>query len=262
MDIVLPSERCCLVTPLYQKELSIVEVKRIRISLKINPEFQHVFVHPKNLNIQSTKTIFPTSEFIEFDEYYFRSKNNYNELLLNSSFYSSFSDFENLLILQTDAFLARSVNDLLEKGYDYVGAPFFPPAKVCASLTGKLILSPNILQQLVGSTTELQVGNGGLSLRRIKTFISLLELMHHSRFSRAIFASKNRKITEDLVFSYFLEKSKLKIPSLHEAIEIFCDSTPLNSIKVGKIYGFHALGKRLPQYETEIIDKLQSIAVK
>jgi hypothetical protein len=90
-----------------------------------------------------------------FPEKFFRNINGYNSLLLSRNFYSSFSEYEYMLIYQLDAFV---FSDLLiewcNKKYDYIGAPWLIDRGLSKGL----------------DFHERPVGNGGFSLRKISTF--------------------------------------------------------------------------------------------
>lgn len=97
-------------------------------------------------------------ECVNFPRKYFRSTSTYNRLLLSPFFYRTFRKHEYLLIYQLDAWV---FSDELEywcsKGFDYIGAPWYESF-------GLPIEEPKILA----------VGNGGFSLRKIKSHIRVL----------------------------------------------------------------------------------------
>lgn len=95
-----------------------------------------------------------------FNEQYFDSVKSYNELMLSVDFYRSFREYQYMLIYQLDAFVFE---DQLEywcnKGYDYIGAPWIKANK----------------------KFHPTCGNGGFSLRKIDSFIQLLESSPNKR---------------------------------------------------------------------------------
>ena len=89
--------------------------------------------------------------FEYFPKRYFLSVQGYNHLTLSRGFYERFKQYNYMLIYQLDAYVFK--NDLkkwCELGYDYIGAP-------------------TQYDSLVKPTSFLM--NGGLSLRKVKTFI-------------------------------------------------------------------------------------------
>lgn len=60
-----------------------------------------------------------------FDEKYFRSTDGYNELHLSANFYKHYLLYEYMFIYQLDAYvLEDQLSEWMDKGYDYVGAPW------------------------------------------------------------------------------------------------------------------------------------------
>jgi glycosyltransferase involved in cell wall biosynthesis len=92
------------------------------------------------------------------------SLTNYNNMLLAPEFYKTFSNYRYLLVCHLDAWVFRDELQMwIDKGYDYIGAPWFVPrpesSKDWAPLE-KLMLP--------------QGGNGGFCLRKIDKMIELL----------------------------------------------------------------------------------------
>ncbi len=98
-----------------------------------------------------------------FKSKYFRSKKDYNKLCLSKLFYTTFSDFQFILIYQLDAWV---FSDQLEywcnQNFDFIGAPF-----------------PNDMDAIKEDVRFSVVGNGGFSLRRIDSIISLINHKHY-----------------------------------------------------------------------------------
>lgn len=94
--------------------------------------------------------------FIEmrFPNIYFQNVASYNKLMLEPKFYRRFIDYDYILIYQLDAWVFRDeLSFWCNKGYSYIGAPFFNDR-------GEMFPF---------------AGNGGFSLRRVQDFIELLE---------------------------------------------------------------------------------------
>ena len=93
----------------------------------------------------------------------------YNCLLTSVHFYRQFKDFEYVLVFQSDSMLFKdsefSVEDFL--GWDYIGAPW-QDKPICPG------------------------GNGGLSLRRVRTMMNICRRFPFPR---------NRGVNEDVYFS-------------------------------------------------------------
>lgn len=97
-----------------------------------------------------------------FKEKYFTSAAANAELLFSAQFYEAFKEYDYILLYELDALVFS--DDLLYwcgKGYDYIGAPWFK------SQMRKRYDFPDA------------VGNGGFALRRVDSFLKVLEFGHH-----------------------------------------------------------------------------------
>lgn len=95
-----------------------------------------------------------------FDDCFFTSISSYNKLMLNTSFYERFTEYEYMLIYQLDAFVFKDKLEFFcELNYDYIGAPW---------LYGEIFKVDEMIQ-------AFYVGNGGLSLRKIQSCINILK---------------------------------------------------------------------------------------
>lgn len=89
-----------------------------------------------------------------FEDKWFRSVNTYNKFMLQPDFYRRFAKYEYMLVYQLDAWVFNDeLENWCEKKYLYVGAPFFNDR---------------------GERFPF-AGNGGFSLRHIRSFIAVLE---------------------------------------------------------------------------------------
>ncbi len=114
-----------------------------------------VVVAPTSLNIQ--ESYLASQRIVRFADRYFSSIQGYNELMLFPDFYRAFSAYEYILIYQLDALaFSRDLDHWCERGWDYVGAPWFRGFKDDAS------------------KGLWRTGNGGLSLRRVAKFLEVL----------------------------------------------------------------------------------------
>ena len=118
--------------------------------------YDRFFAIPEGLNV--------AREGIENREYgheYFGSIEAHRKLLFSKEFYQSFSDYEFLLIYHLDALVfSDELTQWCEAGYDYIAPPW--------------IEHPDAPYH--GDTEyEGKVGNGGFSLRRIQTFLDVLD---------------------------------------------------------------------------------------
>jgi hypothetical protein len=91
-----------------------------------------------------------------YEESWFRSTASYSKLCLSRMFYEDFADYDYMLIYQLDCLVFRDeLSEWCERGYDYLGAPLFQAKDdPRAGFSGGC--------------------NGGLSLRKVRSFLAVL----------------------------------------------------------------------------------------
>lgn len=151
----------CIVIPIYKLQLNSFEIKSVEQCLKVLLGYSLYFVCSKQLDISFYKEKFPeVKQYAFFNENYFGNLKGYNQLLLSSLYYDTFKAFQYMLIYQTDAYVFK--DELLtwsKKGYDYIGGLLFEGFRGNPQKGAKLWCA----------------GNGGLSLRNINTFATVLK---------------------------------------------------------------------------------------
>lgn len=85
----------------------------------------------------------------------------YSALLRQPEYYEMHNEWDNILIYQTDALIFRKIDDIYFK-YDYIGAPWVESNQWC----------------------KYNAGNGGFSLRKIKSCIRVCEKYRNVEFSK------------------------------------------------------------------------------
>lgn len=172
-------QKCVVVIPIY-KALDEDEIMVVRQAIAMTPNFKSVFVVPESFVLSdSCFKEFKDLEVVRFKDGYFADIQGYNRLMLSKEFYETFIEYEYLLIHQTDAYLFKEELEYwCNQGYDYIGAPwtfkhrqsryfwFKFTFNYCQSFLNR--------EDLVRRRTYNNVGNGGLSLRKISTFIDVL----------------------------------------------------------------------------------------
>ena len=184
------ARRLAILVPIYQETLSGLEHFSLTHSLAaLAPGRQVSFIAPDTLNAAFYTTNFPGVPLRRFDPVFFASIQGYNRLLLSPDFYSQFLPYDFMLILQTDALLLRDELDAWTASpYDYVGAPWPEGVEIFVNL--------DRYAGDFGQTVKARVGNGGLSLRRIKACLALLQ-----EFPQALQYFTLSSSSEDLFFS-------------------------------------------------------------
>jgi len=95
-----------------------------------------------------------------FRDEFFRNTVTYSALLLSREFYEAFSNYSFILIYQLDALVfSDQLMEWCEAGWDYIGAPWIRSADA----------------DFVDAPT---VGNGGFSLRKVESFLRVIDSKH------------------------------------------------------------------------------------
>jgi hypothetical protein len=153
-----------VVIPVYKENMTVDERKSLLQCLKILGVYPIIFACPEKLEVkeyQEPSDSFKSASirFERFDDDYFKSIAGYNRLLLSKEFYSRFKAFEYILIYQLDAWVFKDELTLwCSKGFSYIGAPW---------LEAQDKATPD-------STFMKYAGNGGFSLRKIKSFLEVI----------------------------------------------------------------------------------------
>lgn len=178
-----------VLVPIYKAELDALERYSLDYSLAQLHGREVVFIGPESLDRRYYAEHYASIPYIAFSDASFSSIQGYNRLLLSTAFYERFASHEFMLILQTDAILLRDdLDHWCAQPFDYVGAPW-PDAY-------QLFVNLGLFEGDNGNLVRTHVGNGGLSLRRVRKCISLLE-----EFGDAIGVFDRTGSSEDLFFS-------------------------------------------------------------
>lgn len=157
--------KIAIVLPLYKPFSSLDDVEKISLQqfYRVLNAYDIFFVTNKDINIEEYKDKQGKGleiKRLDFHKGYFENIEGYNRLLLSFEFYDSFKAYEYMLVTQLDVFIfSDRLSYFANLGYDYIGAPWFE---------GYEFATPE--SKIIG------VGNGGFSLRRISSFLSVLGL--------------------------------------------------------------------------------------
>lgn len=148
-----------------------------------------------NKNKVFVENLFGHFENIKLIKYDFDNVNRgvYSAILKTPEFYEQFIDWSHILIYQTDALLLRKIDDIYFE-YDYIGAPWILSNQWC----------------------KYNAGNGGFSLRNIKSCIRICEVNRNK-----IIMTQIHKGNED---GFFCSQDDFKYPpinsELHKAFSV------------------------------------------
>lgn len=178
-----------VLVPVYKEDLDPLERFSLDYSIAALAGRDIRFMAPKKLDCGYYVEHYPSIAFEYFDPPGLESIPEYNRLLLSREFYQRFSDYEFMLILQTDAVVLRDdLNFWCGQPFDYVGAPW-PDGY-------ELFVNAGLFEGDFGKRVKVGVGNGGLSLRRVSKCVALLE-----EFAVAVGVFIRSGSSEDLFFS-------------------------------------------------------------
>ncbi|MBD2753316.1 DUF5672 family protein [Spirosoma validum] len=160
--------RCAIVIPVYKENLTKEEYASLKQIFIVLPKLKYFLICGDNFDSKNYELIIEAYKDVDysikrFRNKYFASINGYNELLLKPKFYKTFSEYDYILIYQLDAWIFRDELDYwCNLNYDYIGAPWFVGMEFATN-----------------SSVFLGIGNGGFSLRKVKSQIKVLETFHY-----------------------------------------------------------------------------------
>lgn len=193
MKLLESSGRVAVLVPLYKPSLSKAEEFSLRNTLEVLGNHDIYIVGPAKLRdyFESYKKRTGSNFRVAlYQDKYFSSIKGYNRLLMSKFFYESFSEYEYILILQTDALVfSDQLDDWCKRKYSYIGAPWivrenkseYPPA-------------------------FLGVGNGGLSLRKVEDFIRVLSIPRYLPIPDIVLNYEKKRMTPREGLPKFMHK--------------------------------------------------------
>ena len=237
----------CIIIPIYNLKPTENEILSITRNTSVLKDYDIFAVHPESMDCSAYKN-FEINGFIPFSDKYFGSNKTYSRLILSEEFYQPFLDYEYMLIAQTDTYILNTEYTLkyfIDQNYDYWGAPWpdgpfdlpYGPKEWFKSL-------------FVSNPKNLHVGNGGFSLRRVKSSYNLVK-KHHTYIKYAW------RLNEDLFFSNMANKHGTNYTSApaNEAAKFALETNMQEEITNGNIpYAVHAWEKYLDSDLGKIVE--------
>ncbi len=137
-------------------------------------------VCPRGMNVDAYREVVPKIAFDFISPKWQRTYAGFNRLKVLPFLYRRYRAFEFILFYELDAFVFRDELDAwCQRGYDYVGAPWFDGVSGLRS-------------------SKVGVGNGGFSLRRVEAMLKVTRsfrwLDSPLRIAREKYWSKKRRI--------------------------------------------------------------------
>ncbi|MDB4926963.1 DUF5672 family protein [Mucilaginibacter sp.] len=234
-----------VIIPIYKKELNYFEIISLKQCFKIFSQYHIIFVAPPDIDFKVYFAICTAKyQIVHFKTKYFQSIKGYNELMLSADFYKTFLSFKFILIYQLDAFVFK--DELIywcKQNYDFIGAPH----PQYDNLNREMQFLKNYSKVLMLLKTKWRinhkisnVGNGGLSLRKTKSFYLLLKILKNK--------AKNWPYNEDSFFEYWgnLFYPFFNLPTDDVALRFSIETLPKESLKKLNYdlpFGCHAFEK-------------------
>lgn len=152
-------KKFCIVIPIYHEDpydYEEISLKRLH-DVIYEKNYDVFYIYPEGLSISKFLDLYNKAICMSLNKEFFADIKSYSQLLLNYHFYNAFSDYQYMLIYQTDSYIFRDeIEEWCNKAYDYIGAP--------------IVSFQHIWGQDDKETWVPKVGNGGLSLRRVCIF--------------------------------------------------------------------------------------------
>ncbi|NDW09847.1 DUF5672 family protein [Dysgonomonas sp. 520] len=247
-----------IVIPVYKAELSEYEKISFNQALRILGEHKVTLVCNEKLDVSSYQSIAEANncviEFEYFDSSYFEGIDGYNKLMLSLDFYKRFLDSEYILIYQLDCFVFRDeLKEWIEKGYDYVGAPWLHnDRRAWWTLKNRIRYTLKALYRRYTNKSNAisigfyKVGNGGLSLRKVEKCCEIIRRFEkNKRIDQYRNSNGNYLYAEDVFWGCEVNRyfHNIRIPGYKKALNFSFDMNPalcyeLNNCRLP--FGCHA----------------------
>ena len=217
-----------IVIPLYRLPLSQAEETAIKHTARILQSYPICFIIPEGLPKAPLERLIPQAGIMSVSNHWLGRENGisgYNDMMMSKDFYSLFADTEYILVCQPDAWIFRDeLEKWCRKSYDYIGAPWIRPEKYDRFLPQLWLRLQKIFRHTDISRQDLfdKVGNGGLSLRRINSFIEACERYENEiiRFRKHCHHHYNEDVFWAIIPRNF------KYPTAQEALGFAFDEKP------------------------------------
>ncbi|MCX4274854.1 MAG: DUF5672 family protein [Candidatus Gastranaerophilales bacterium] len=237
---------------------------------KILNNYDFCLIAPKSLDMSKYEELLKAKNkeysIKRFNDKYFKDVKSYSKFCLKSKLYKAFRNYEYMFLLQEDGFVFK---DELEywcnKGFDYIGAPLFEGYENSDKNSPMIEFS----------------GNGGVSLRKISSFIKALEkeerhsinpvrilsdFIFQNRFRsyKTEFQRLKNRVNEDVIITQYLRtKRGLEPAPNREAIFFSFEVQPerLYRLTEGVLpFACHAYRKYNPEFWKQFIPEENFLA--
>ena len=262
-------KKVLVVVPVYKQSLSGREEASLRQAMKVLERYPMTLLVPEDLDTSMLQEQFPGVGFTRVSNEWLgcRGIAGYNRMMLSREFYEMFTDYEYILICQTDAWIFRDeLEQRCDAGYDYVAAPW-PKRKIYDRPLIRHYLKIRKFffrsqKRIIRQQGFNKVGNGGLSLRRVDSFIAACH--RHAEVIEIFKQHEGTLYNEDWFWSII--PRELNYPTLEVALGFSFDIRPQMCYELsgGKLpFGCHGwYKKRNIEFWGPIIEKKSSMKDK
>lgn len=247
------NKSCAIIIPIYKADISSLEAIALLQAQKIFADYDIMIIKPKDLTINYDVSF--AEKVISFDQSYFKSVFSYNDLMLSIDFYKTFLNYKYILIYQLDAFVFKDeLKYWCDQDYDYIGAPWLREKEyptlfktVKEQIRTYLHRRYNYLDKHGKPEIQRQmnnhVGNGGFSLRKVRSFYDLC--LNEPALVASYVGKNSGYCNEDMFWTIEVnrKRKKITIPPYKKALNFSIETAPDRAIKMiaGQIpFGCHA----------------------
>lgn len=228
-----------IIIPIYKSSVSQYELIALQQCEKILSNYPKIIIKPKDLPVPEYLKHLTFLNTVSFDNRYFDGTSGYNKLMLSEEFYGHFLAYKFMLIYQLDCFVfSDKLSYWCNQNWDYIGAPWISKTynKNWIEIKYKKIIEYfkqriNTLDNGLPNQYQFnnRVGNGGLSLRKVKKMYDLCIIL--KPLALFYLSQKSNLFNEDIFWSIEVNRNAtvINIPHCNEALNFAFEVPPVKA---------------------------------
>ena len=239
-DMAVPS---CVVVTFVFRDLTPKEQLFMKQNATVLRNHPFVVVHPESYPVDYLLETYPWISDITVEDKWMSSVMAYNAMMLSPWFYEMFSDYDYMLICQTDAYVfSDQLDDWCLRGYDYVGAPWLGNDTIYERTLGTVVRP--IMKRLVpvrnfrvhSDHLYHEVGNGGFCLRRVS---KMIQVMRDNQDIIRQCKGKHERMEDVMICIILGSRECIRRPKWEEALYFSFEKAPRWCLEItGGVYPF------------------------